>query len=423
MIVTSGSAVATWLISAAAVVGIIARPWKLPEASWAASGAALLVLCSLISPSDAWTAVCKGTDVYLFLTGMMLLSELARHERLFDWLAAVAVQRAQGSGKRLFALVYGVGVVITVFLSNDATALVLTPAVYAAAARAQAKPLPYLYLCAFVANAASFVLPISNPANLVVYTANMPSLAGWLAQFGLASVLSVSVTFIVLRWMQRAELSGDVRQTIPVAPLSLGGRLAAGGIAATALVLLISSSLDRQLGMPTCVSAIGTAGAIFFIKRVRPWRVLKDISWSVLPLVAGLFVIVAAVEGTGVLRPLVEGLPRLATAHPDGTAFGAGALVALVCNLANNLPVGLLVGSVAGSAHLSAQVTGALLLAVDLGPNLSVTGSLATLLWLVALRREGQEVSAWKFLILGSVAMPLALIAALVGFLWLRPAG
>ena len=102
----------------------------------------------------------------------MLLAETAREEKLLDWLAAHATRRAKGSPTRLFLLIYGVGTVVTIFLSNDATAVVLTPAVAAAMRVAEVeRPLPYLLICAFIANAASFVLPISNPANLVIYAA------------------------------------------------------------------------------------------------------------------------------------------------------------------------------------------------------------------------------------------------------------
>ena len=135
-------------------------------------------MLGLISPDAAWDGVRKGTDVYLFLVGMMLLAEIARKEGLFDWLAGIAVRQARGSATRLFLLVYLVGIVVTVFLSNDACAVVLTPAVYAAAKAAEAEPLPYLFICAFIANAASFVLPISNPANLVVYATHMPAAHG-----------------------------------------------------------------------------------------------------------------------------------------------------------------------------------------------------------------------------------------------------
>src|ERR1700735_3039470 len=133
-----------WLIAAANIAGILFRPRNWPEAIWACLGASLLVLCRLLSPAAAWRAIAKGTDVYFFLAGMMLLAELARREGVFDWLASHAVAAARGSRTRLFALVYAVGILVTVFLSNDATAVVLTPAV-AAVARAGAveRPLPY----------------------------------------------------------------------------------------------------------------------------------------------------------------------------------------------------------------------------------------------------------------------------------------
>jgi arsenical pump membrane protein len=92
-------------------------------------------------------------------------------------------------------------------------------------------------------------------------------------------------------------------------------------------------------------------------------------------------------------------------------------VTALADNIANNLPVGLIAGSVVVNDHLPASVIGAMLIGVDLGPNLSVTGSLATILWLVALRREGIEVNALRFLGLGLLVMPPALIASLLA-LW-----
>jgi arsenical pump membrane protein len=142
--------------------------------------------------------------------------------------------------------------------------------------------------------------------------------------------------------------------------------------------------------------------------------IARNISWSVLPLVAGLFVLVEAVERTGLLKPVIAFLPARAASSPNMTGMLLGSVVAVLCNLFNNLPLGLAAGTVANGAHLSPQATGALLIGVDLGPNLSVTGSLATILWLVALRREGQGVSAWKFLGLGCLIMPPALMASLV---------
>src|SRR5260370_37013874 len=96
---------------------------------------------------------------------MMILAEVAREQGLFEWVAAVAALHARNCPVRLFDLIYLVGAVVPALFSNDATAVVLTPAVLAVVRRAKADPRPYLLACAFIANAASFVFPISNPAS------------------------------------------------------------------------------------------------------------------------------------------------------------------------------------------------------------------------------------------------------------------
>ena len=380
---------------------------------WAGLGATALVVFSLLPASEALAAVLSGADVYLFLIGMMLLAELAREEGLFDWLAAYAVRHARGSASRLFLLIYGVGTLVTIFLSNDATAVVLTPAVYAATKRADAAPLPYLFACAFIANAASFVLPISNPANLVVFGDNMPALTNWLGQFGASAVVSILLTYVALRVAQRAELRGRVRATVTQPELGKAGRIAAAAIALTAIVLLVCSGLHGRLGLPTFIAGVCACLLIGLVKRSAPTHVLRHISWSILPLVGGLFVLVRGVEETGALAALPSFVSAKAAAAPTATAFGSGILVALAGNLVNNLPMGLLAGAAGAGGHWPPAVRAAVLVGVDLGPNLSVTGLLATLLWLIAIRREGENVSGWRFLALGALVMPPALLGAL----------
>ncbi|MEN0074165.1 MAG: arsenic transporter [Paracraurococcus sp.] len=405
-----------WGIIGLATAGVILRPFAWPEWIWATAGAALLVALGLLPPLAAWEGIARGTDVYLFLLGMMLLAELARLEGLFDWLAARAVRLARDSATRLFTLVYGVGVLVTVFLSNDATAVVLTPAVAAAtrAARVQDK-LPYLFACAFVANAASFVLPISNPANLVLYGSRMPSLLEWLPRYALPSALAIGATYLALRWTQRHRLRESVASDIPLPHLSGGGHLAAAGIAATAAVLLAASALDLRLGLPTFLAGLATTLLVLLRARRGLRAVVAGISWGVLPLVAGLFVLVEALEKTGVTDALAALLRELVRTQPGLAPWIAGGLLALGSNLVNNLPAGLVAGRVVELAAVPEPVRAALLIGVDLGPNLSVTGSLATLLWLVALRRDGQAVGAWTFLRLGLVVMPPALLLAIAG--------
>ncbi|TPG57223.1 arsenic transporter [Roseomonas nepalensis] len=403
-------------MAAAATAGVIVRPFSWPEFIWAGAGAVLLVLLGLLPAADALTGVIKGTDIYLFLIGMMLLAELARQEGLFDWLAAHAAARAKGSATRLFALVFSVGTVVTVFLSNDATAVVLTPAVAAVAKAVKAeKPLPYLFIGAFIANAASFVLPISNPANLVIYGAHMPPLLHWLPQYALPSLLSIAATYAMLRWTQRGDLRQDILADIEIPVLSAAGRMAAAAIAGTAVVLLASSAFGIELGLPTFLAGLTAVGLVLRKSENGIGAVLKGVSWGVLPLVAGLFVLVESLETTGITAALAQGLHALVQRSASEAAWVVGPVLAFGCNLVNNLPAGLVAGRVLELAPMPERVRSAVLIGVDLGPNLSVTGSLATILWLTALRREGQDVDAWTFLKLGAVVMPPALLLALAG--------
>lgn len=407
-----------WIITALAIAGVILRPFRLPEAIWAVSGAGLLLVCGLITPGIAWRGIAKGGDVYLFLIGMMLLAETARLQGLFDWLAAHATRHARGSAKRLFWLIYAVGVVVTIFLSNDATAVVLTPAVAAAVKTAEAEnPLPYLLICAFIANAASFVLPISNPANLVIYHSQMPPLMVWLARFLLPSALAIAATFVVLRWTQRAALHQSIAANVEIPPLSRGGQIAAFGITAAALVLIGASALNIKLGLPTLLAGAATAGTVLAATRTNPWQTIRGISWSVLPLVAGLFVLVEALQNSGLISMISSTLHDAALQSPRATAWGAGGIIAIAGNLMNNLPAGLIAGTAVTAANAPVPVMNAVLIGVDVGPNLSVTGSLATILWLSALRREGLHVDGWTFLKLGALVMPPALLLALAGAL------
>ncbi len=292
-----------WIIALLSIFLIILRPFKIAEAFWAVCGAFALLLFGFISPLQAYNGILKGLDVYLFLAGMMLLAEAAREENLFNWMAAYATFYSKGSAKKLFLLIYCVGIIITVFLSNDATAVVLTPAVAAAVKSAKVKnPLPYLLTCAFIANAASFVLPISNPANLVIYGAHMPSLAHWMKQFIIPSILSIVITYVALYFTQRKNFAEPIALKTSKPVLPAGGKIAAAGIIISAVVLLVSSALNISLGLPTAITGV----IIFLIAVIKNHKnlftVSRKISWSVLPLVAGLFVMVEALNNTGILH-------------------------------------------------------------------------------------------------------------------------
>jgi arsenical pump membrane protein len=410
-------------IVAASILLMLIRPRGIPEVWWISGGALLLIALRLVPLELAGQAVAKGSDVYLFLIGMMLLSELAREQGVFDWVASVAVRGANGSCSRLFLLVYGVGTLVTIFMSNDATAVVLTPAILTAVRKAKVSPLPYLFVCALIANAASFVLPISNPANLVVFHTGMPPLGRWLADFGVPSLLSIVVTFLVMQILFRDELCKRIECEVEEAKLSGNGKLVLTGLAMMIAVLLTASAMKRDLGLPTCLAALVITSVVSIKSKSNPITLAREISWTTLLLVAGLFVMVDAVESQGALEVTQRWLAWASSLGQNAGAMVVGFAVGIANNIVNNLPLGLIAGGTIQAAHAKGLMANAVLIGVDLGPNLSVTGSLATILWLLALRKdagddtggEKLDVSFWKFLKVGVVAMPLALFAALGG--------
>jgi arsenical pump membrane protein len=396
---------------------MLVRPRDIAEVWWIGLGALLLVLLRLIPARLAVKAVAEGSDVYLFLFGMMLVSELARENGVFDWVSYLTVREARSDCGRLFTLVYLVGTIVTIFLSNDATAVVLTPAVLSAIRKAKVEPLPYLFACAMIANAASFFLPISNPANLVVFHTGMPTLGRWLASFALPSGLSITANYFVLRFYFRKELLSKIGSKPEETKLDSNGRLVLSGLAFMVAVLLAATSFHMNLGLPTCLAALLITALVSTKEKSNPLILAKGIGWATLLLVAGLFVMVKAVESLGALHYTQAALGWAQHLPAAAGALLVSFVIGAANNLVNNLPLGLMAGATVEAAHLRGLLTNAVLVGVDLGPNLSVTGSLATILWLLALRKEKLNVSAWSFLKVGLLAMPLAMLAAVAGLI------
>jgi len=222
----------------------------------------------------------------------------------------------------------------------------------------------------------------------------------------------------MLFFTQQKALRQYIETPVSLPILHRGGKMAALGIIATAIILLIASALDMQLGLPTAITGILTSLIVIILSGKKPWTIIKGVSWSVLPLVAGLFVIVEGLNKTGLIKTLIAVLKQNAERSVTETVWSSSTIVAFACNIINNLPAGLIAGNAVQASHLPEIINSSILIGVDLGPNLSITGSLATILWLVALRRENYTVSGWTFLKLGFFIMIPSLLLAIAA-LWL----
>jgi arsenical pump membrane protein len=192
------------------------------------------------------------------------------------------------------------------------------------------------------------------------------------------------------------------------------------GLAGMVVVLLTASSLGKDLGLPTCVAALAITAVLSIKAKHNPWQLAREISWGTLALVAGLFILVDAVESMGALTLTQAWLAWAQQLVPAAGALVTSFAVGIANNLVNNLPLGLIAGATLHAAHTKGLLADAVMIGVDLGPNLSVTGSLATILWLLALRKEKLDVGFWGFLKVGAVAMPVALLLSIGGAVLMR---
>lgn len=405
--------VAVWAISGATILAIVLRPFRFPEWTWPVAGAAILVAAGLLSGRQAAVAAADGAQVYAFLIGMLTLAELARVHGIIDTAVHALSRRMRPASTRLFTGFFCIAVVVTAMLSNDGTIVLLTPAAISLATASKLRPLPLAFTVAFVANAASFILPISNPANLLVFS-QLPQLGPWLAVFIAPSAAAVVCTYGILRLAYARDLRQDYDTSRTGTTLSVDQRIIAVTVGVSLALIVVAAGFGWPVGYASLVVAAIAIAICGLRDRAAAATVAREAPWSVVPLVAGLFVLMRALDSTGALES-ARILLRNASAMPPllGRLY-AGGVTTLADAFINNLPAGVIARYAVHGHGISTNIAHAVLVGIDLGPNLSMTGSLATLLWLMLLRRDGVEVSGWRFLGLGALATIPSIAAALL---------
>lgn len=420
--------VLTACIAVVTLVGIMTRPFRWNEALIALSGAALLLLSGLIRPADAFYTLVQDWNTFFFFLGMMSLSALAEAAGLFDWLAIQAGRFASQRAARLYINVFALGSLISMILSNDATALILTPVVYVLVTKLRLPVLPFMFACTFIADTASFLLPISNPVNVIVLSRLPLDLLTFLRLLVVPSLLAIGINFGVFFLLYRKQLRGrfDV-QRLPSPDEAVQHkpyfRYTCGVLAAVAIAYVLASALNFPLSIVAMGGAsLLLAGGLGWHRTTLP-ETAKRISWSIFGFIAGMFIVVRAVQDTGLTAAFGQWLLKLS----GGTSLGAVAVgtagAAVGTNLINNVPMAVVMTSALGSVQhappaIQHGFIAATIFGCALGPNLTTVGSLATVLWLLILRQRNVEVSGLDYAKVGVIVTPLMLSAGALA-IWL----
>jgi arsenical pump membrane protein len=393
---------------AACLLAAVARPRWAPDWAVAAAAAVLVVVAGALTFSGARSALRELGPTVGFLAALLLLADGCRRAGMFDalggWMAAGSRRRP----RRLLAMVFIAAAATTAVLSLDATIVLLTPIVFATAARLPTNPRPHVYACSHLANTASLLLPVSNLTNLLAFHASGLSFARFGGLMVLPWLLALAVEWLVLSRsfagdLQRptTEAAGIEQHRLPAFALSV--------VAATLAGFVLSSAIGIA---PVWVAA---AGAIVLELRARPApkELLLAAEPTLLVFVLGLGVVVAAAGAHGLssaVRTLLPGgaeLPAL---------LAIAGVSALAANLVNNLPATLIILPVVASGGPGAVL--AMLVGVNVGPNLTYVGSLATLLWRRIVHAHEHETDIGEFTRLGVLTVPAILLVSTAA-LWL----
>jgi len=407
------------IVSVVVLIGVlvfaVTRPRGWPEASCAVPAALVLCLVGAIGWRDAAAHLGTMASTLVFLAGVLLLAHLCQAEGLFEWLGRLVATRAHGRPVRLLGWVVAVAAVTTAILSLDATVVLLTPVVFVTASWAGLRPKPYTYAAAHLANSASLLLPVSNLTNLLAMATIGVSFTRFAALMALPWLVAIVVEFVVLRLFFRTELtvSAPPQRMLPITGTPVFALVTLG---LTLVGFVACEPLGLQpfwaawagclvLGTKHLVQARGQrAGALLACgKAVNLWF---------LCFVAALSVIVQAVVTDGAATAIARILPA---GHSLGTLLALAATAAILANLVNNLPAILILLPLV--APLGPASVLACLIGVNVGPNLTYFGSLATLLWRRIVASHDQPAGLGEFSLLGVLTVPVNVVCCTIA-LW-----
>jgi Na+/H+ antiporter NhaD/arsenite permease-like protein len=376
-------------------------------------GAALMVACGVLSFDDAWSAIDARTIVLLL--GMMILNVLLEESGFFE----LAARKVLGGGRSPQGLLSGLvalSAVLSALFLNDTVCLMLTLPVLSIVRKSNLPAAPYLIALAASANIGSVATLIGNPQNMLIGSYSGISYGEFLLWMTPVATLSVVVLIAALKWFYGDALRAAATNSPALIDLGeaprVDRRLLVESLVVLAGVLVGFVVVDN---LP--LVAIAGAAVLLIVSRRPPAAVLARVDWVLLAFFAALFIVVRGLEATGLVADAAARVrPMYGTSLVTQIPVFA-AVTVLASNLVSNVPFVVLARGVVPELIEPKLMWLVLSMASTLAGNLTIPGSVATLIVLETARRHQPGETHVGFLEFFRIGLPVTVITVTLGAL------
>jgi Na+/H+ antiporter NhaD/arsenite permease-like protein len=313
---------------------------KLHRATAALAGAVLLVVCGVMTGKQAIGYIDFNTIGVL--VGMMIVVAVIRTTGMFEYISIKAAKAAKGDPWKILIAFVLITAILSAFLDNVTTVLLVGPMSIAIARMLEINPVPFLMMQILASNVGGTATMIGDPPNIMIGSASGLSFMDFITNTGVAAVLIIIAQIIVMKFLYKEQLeSGPINKTSVMnldPDKSITNRKLMKQSIAVMVLVVIGFVIHDKLGFDSCMIALGAAAIMLIIGHQEVDQIISEVEWTTIVFFMSLFVVVGGLERTGVIHSISSWLINATEGHYILTMLVLLWASALLSSVLDNIP-------------------------------------------------------------------------------------